>query len=267
MGATREFLEKYQKAKIYYLNNIPNTSITKTASMFNIDRAALSRRLRSEGIEIINYQNLLKFNNKFFDKIDTEEKAYWLGFLYADGAISKDGRNIVELSLKSSDINHLEKFKSSLGFKKEKHIFQDDIRCRIEIVDKHTRQQLIFLGCTPRKSLTLTFPTEEQVPFYLLPHFLRGYMDGDGSVYLGKQKNKNGTVKEFPRLSILGTHNFLSNAIEKMNWPIAKIRQPSGAYAVEWAHHKAKYILDTLYQNATIYLDRKMEKYQYICRL
>lgn len=54
--------------------------------------------------------------------IDTEEKAYWLGFLYADGAVSKN-TNTIELSLKSSDISHLEKYKSSLSFETNKHIY------------------------------------------------------------------------------------------------------------------------------------------------
>ena len=65
--------------------------------------------LQENGIEVINYQNLTKFNENVFDSIDTEEKAYWLGFIFADGYISLKG-NSFELSLKGSDSEHLDKF-------------------------------------------------------------------------------------------------------------------------------------------------------------
>jgi len=87
-----------------------------------LDRGTLSNNFKAEGIEIINKQNITKFNENYFDVIDNPDKAYWLGFLYADGAISSNN-NTVELSLKSSDIKHLEKFRDNLGFSKDKHIF------------------------------------------------------------------------------------------------------------------------------------------------
>ena len=49
-------------------------------------------------------------NEHFFDTIDTQEKAYWLGFLFADGNVSNIS-NTVSISLKGDDIAHLEKFK------------------------------------------------------------------------------------------------------------------------------------------------------------
>ena len=57
------------------------------------------------------------------------------------------------------------------------------IRCKCDFSD------LNKLGVVERKSLILTFPTEQQVPKHLMPHFIRGYFDGDGSVYKQKQGN------------------------------------------------------------------------------
>ena len=76
---------------------------------------------------------------------------------------------------------------------------------------------------------------------------------------IGKD-HKNEYTK--PRLSILGTKNFLENLLEKTGWKKASIGHPSGAYSIEWGGKYVMEYLNQLYQNATIYLDRKYEKYQ-----
>lgn len=254
MSQSNEYKEKYQLAKQMYLEG---KSLTQIGKELHMDRGKLSTNLKADNIIVVNKQNITKFNENFFDEIDTEEKAYWLGFLYADGAISSS-RNTIELSLKSTDIHHLEKFRDALGFSKDKHIFQDDIRCRIEITNKHLKQSLIKLGCVPRKSLVLTFPSQEILPQKFLYDFIRGYIDGDGSVMIGKN-HRNEYVK--PRLSILGTKVFLEELLVRTNWKKAKIQQPSNAYCVEWGGNYVLDYLDQLYANATIYLDRKYQKY------
>lgn len=66
----------------------------------------------------VNPNKLRKYDygycENLFKAIDTEEKAYWLGFLYADGNISKD-KNVIELSLKESDIEHLKQYRKFLN--------------------------------------------------------------------------------------------------------------------------------------------------------
>lgn len=143
----------------------------------------MSRKLKAKGIEIINHQNETKFNEHIFDVIDTEEKAYWLGFIFADGYISSRD-NGFELSLKGSDIEHLHKFNKFMEHNKDnvklgevKNKDKTFLRCRWGIVNKHLWNTLNNLGCTPRKSLTLQFPNiseELEIPF------IRGYFDGDG---------------------------------------------------------------------------------------
>lgn len=160
--------------------------------------------------------------------------------------------------MKSDDICHLEKFRDFLGFSKDKHIFQDSVRCRISFRNSKTKQDLIDLGCIPRKSLVLTFPNKKQVPSYLIPHFVRGYIDGDGSVMIGS--------KNTPRLSILGTYNFLYELRKQMGWKENKVlykksQEKTGVCVVEWSGRYVINYLDDIYKNANIYLDRKYEKY------
>nr|DAU35768.1 MAG TPA: endonuclease [Caudoviricetes sp.] len=254
---TQEYLDKYNEAKERYLAG--GISLTKLAAQYGLDRGTFAKNLKQDRITIINEQNKSRMNQYFFDNIDTEEKAYWLGFLYADGAIGSSN-NSIELSLKSSDSHHLDKFISSLNFK-NKTIFKDDIRCRVTFQNKHLHDRLIQLGCTPRKSLTLTFPSSEQVPNTLIRHFIRGYIDGDGSVMIGLNHKKERVV---PRLSILGTESFLKSLILTMGWKENNISHPSGAFAVEWGGKYVFKYLEDLYKDSTIYLDRKYQRFLYL---
>lgn len=255
MAQSNEYKIKYEIAKKMYLEQ--EKSLTQIGKELGLDRAKLSNNLKKDGIEIINRQNITKFDETFFDIIDTEEKAYWLGFLYADGCVYKNNNNI-ELSLQTFDIKHLEKFRKSLCFDKNKHIFQDNKRCRIVFANKHMKNSLIKQGCYPNKSLFLTFPDEDILPNNLLFDFIRGYIDGDGSVMIGKNHRNEYTI---PRLSILGTKEFLTELLNKTNWRICKIQHPSNIYSVEWSGKYVMEYLNQLYSKATIYLDRKYKKY------
>lgn len=255
MGQSQEYRNKYLQAKNLYLQG--KLSITQICEQFHMDRGRFSKNLKADGIEVINKQNITKFNENYFDQIDSERKAYWLGFLYADGSISSTD-NTIELSLQASDYKHLQKFSEDLGFSSDKRILKDDVRCRIMFANKHVKERLIQLGCPPKKSLILTFPTEEQVPQKFLYDFLRGYTDGDGSIMLGAN-HKGEYVK--PRLSLLGTKAFIEEMLARTGWRVQTIQHPSGAYCIEWGGYYVFEYIEQLYKNATIYLDRKYQKY------
>ena len=158
-------------------------------------RQTLAKYFKQLGIEIVNKQNRLKFDNTIFDSIDTEEKAYWLGFIFADGTINsspleinKKPKYTIEISLKADDFHHLKKFNTFMKYKKNGVKIQDAKcgkvickRCRWTITDKHLWETLNNYGCTPKKSLTLKFPDENIFKSKdLIRHFIRGYFDGDG---------------------------------------------------------------------------------------
>lgn len=253
MGVHPEYLDKYLIMKQEYLSG---KSLSKVCREYKADRGSFSKRLKQDGIEIINKQNLVKVNECYFDEIDCQEKAYWLGFLYADGAISSKS-NCIELSLSSRDVEHVRKFQRALEYSGDR-LFLDDVRCRFEFCSKHMKETLISRGCFPRKSLTLKFPTESQLNYNFLFDFIRGYVDGDGSVMVGKNHRGERVV---PRLSILGTYDFLNNLMVTTKWNHVKISHPSGCYSAEWGGRYVKEYIVKLYENATVYLDRKYQKY------
>lgn len=146
------------------------------------------------------------YNKDYFREVDTTEKAYWLGFLYADGCINRfykgdELRSMsLEVTLQSQDKEHLEKLKNSLSANVpiQNRIISGKYKAnRLVINNTKLCNDLIKLGCTPQKSLTLTFPTEKQLKSEYISHFIRGYFDGDGFVsytehnVFHKHRNKN----------------------------------------------------------------------------
>ncbi|BAL85177.1 hypothetical protein SELR_pSRC500030 (plasmid) [Selenomonas ruminantium subsp. lactilytica TAM6421] len=151
-----------------------------------IERSPIQYSLEVEGKENMIRHRKYEFDFDFFETIDTEEKAYWLGFLYADSTITEKS---VRLDLQAKDLDHLIKFRDALrGFDKEPRYREEENSYLIYFNSKKMVQDLVRLGCMPRKTDLIRFPTEEQVPKHLRVHFIRGYIDGDGGFYPRKKR-------------------------------------------------------------------------------
>lgn len=243
-------------------------SIPQICSILNISKSTVCRKCKQLKIKVINYHNSLKFDNMVFDCIDTEEKAYWLGFLYADGNVHSNS-NIVSLNLKGSDINHLAKFNSFI--KNTKNVCTKKVKlnnkeyrvCQVSVCNKHFKETLISLGCIPKKSLILKFPDinifkEEKLVY----DFIRGYVDGDGCLTFSKCGRLN--------LNILGTYEFLSELIKYFPGKFTKVhkikRLKSNTWNIQNCGKNADDVTEILYKNATIYLDRKYDRFAVLNR-
>lgn len=240
---------KYSQETIQKIIELHNSGkgVTEIGKLLNLDRAAVSRNLKKLGFDT-SRNTLIK---DIFHIIDTEEKAYWLGFLYADGYVSK--YNQVEVSLTLEDEDHLIKLKNFINTNTE--IIKDDHRCRLLFCSKELAKDLANLGCVNNKSLILTFPTEEQVPQELLRHFLRGYVDGDGCLCC---------TEKTQQFSITSTKEFFNGMLARTGWDKSKCNYYPSGKAVTWRCHKdvMPQYLKYLYDDCNIYLNRKYEKYK-----
>lgn len=246
-------------------------SLTKLGSKYNIKRQILSERFKKWGYEIVNQQNRCRLNEKAFDNIQSEEQFYWLGFMYADGNISKEG-NRIEVRLSIKDKDHLEKFRKFLNLSTEIRtgVCNGNGFCHLSVRNKHMWDTLNSLGCTPQKTLTLQFPNislfkkKENIL-----HFIRGYVDGDGclTIYLNATKTSIRT-----ELSLIGTESFLKS-VNKLfqNKGYIKNKSSEGwdnkAFDLSFSNVPSRKIARYLYENATIYLNRKYEKFLEFCRI
>jgi hypothetical protein len=114
----------------------------------------------------------------YFHTIDSDEKAYWLGFIAADGAVYSNGRQYsITLDLQPRDLHWLERFRDTIapGAKITTHGSRSN---SVSIGSQEMVGDLMALGIGPRKSNTLEWPS---IPEALVIPFLLGYFDGDGS--------------------------------------------------------------------------------------
>jgi len=208
-------------------------------------------------------------NERIFEFIDSETKAYWLGFLAADGHVSDEGRLHLKLSL--NDVSHLEKYKSFLEYTGPIEVREDSLGKSIRRFGKHLKYKTALLRISsqkicsdlkryniiPRKSLILEFPN--RLSDNLVSHYLRGYIDGDGCWYVNVGKYNDAT------LVVLSTESFLNRIQDilfsrKLIGRIYKLKHPSKIYKLEIRGRRLiSKIAEWLYSDSTIFLDRKRQ--------
>lgn len=220
----------------------------------------ITRILKENNIKMNNtIPRKYQCNQDVFSIINSAEKAYWLGFLYADGCVSRNSL-IIRLSIK--DKSHLNKFNDFMESNALiKTGWQNSFGTTTEYANLTINsikvvQDLIKLGCIYQKSLILKFPKISQVPEKFIFHFIRGYFDGDGSII----KNKTGNYC----VAFEGTELFLTALKEKMNITnkLEKRKKSSKTFYVRAGGNlQVLEILNKLYQNSSVHLDRKYQRF------
>ena len=201
-------------------------------------------------------------NEKYFNVIDSEDKAYFLGLMYSDGYVSKD-TNVIKISLQECDLHILEEFKTKIGYTGKIHFIKSkNDRWKntytLSICNESIINDLKRLGCCSQKSLILDFPDFNKIPKRLMRHFIRGYIDGDGSIdpkkkalritssskfiskiktYLKKEIGTNGIICHKKTDNILTDSIFFSQRLG------------------------SEKILDWVYKDSSVYLHRKYNSY------
>ena len=246
--------------------------IWKLAKMFKSSEETISKLLKANGVEVVRNGVRASFNHHIFDSIDTEEKAYWLGFIWADGCIinvKEEKKNYAfELGISIKDYDHLVKFCNFIGLSTSKIQIRDFCShfvnsgsglinsgkiCRVQFSNEHFWNTLNNYGCRPNKTYNEIFPETSIFKFSnLLKHFIRGFFDGDGWVYLDQNKRIV--------TGLCGQECFLNKLQEKLPSMLRKKlyqQKDSIIYDIKWIGNNSIEFLNYIYDNATIYLDRK----------
>lgn len=191
--------------------------------------------------------------NNIFNSVNNEEAAYLLGFISADGCISKT-KNSIRIHLKNSpsEIKLINKFYKILELK-NKIYYPNDNSILLIANNKKMKESLLKLGIKSAKTFSLPFLSLEK---NLMPHYIRGYFDGDGWISYSKPNNNSYITTGF-----IGNPTFCSDLNKYLNKVIGlnlcetkknkMIQlQCSGCF-------KCYKLLDYMYKNSSIYLDRK----------
>ena len=271
MNTKQRRLSHQEKNELFKMFETGDYTGTKLSEIFNVTPNAVCSLLKRNGYKSKSPSELKRkypIQEDFFDKIDTEEKAYILGLLYADGYNNTD-RNSVSLGLKETDKEVLDKITAliqptkplqyiNMSSQRNKEGFENSKnQYRLVIANKHISERLIYLGCSKAKTHNLTSPTEEQVPSHLIRHFVRGYFDGDGSVSGDKQK----------QFCFVGTIDFLlplqQILVKELNFSKTKLDRrhkdrDNNIRSLRYCGvNQCITFRDWLYKDATIYLERK----------
>lgn len=152
-----------------------------------ISRPTLNNLIKNYAVEneytynCLLHSKRISCNITFFDKIDTEEKAYVLGFFLADGWITSDGKN-VGFAVRDIDIDVLQKIQTVIRHtgKLRKYLNGSNNKMvELRVGSKYLVKALTALGISVNKSFTADIP--KNMPSNLIPSLLRGLFDGDGS--------------------------------------------------------------------------------------
>jgi hypothetical protein len=209
-----------------------------------------------------------KYNldESFFEKIDSEEKAYWLGFFSGDGAITD--KNRIRITLNIKDGEHLKKFREVVKWTGKDYYHRDTNAVEVNFRSLKMVRGLKQYYITSRKTFTVKFP---YLPTSFERHFIRGVFDADGCISRAirlTQKNSGHRYLSYGgEFGIEGNREFVSaiqSRLIELGLPCNSINYPGKTInRLRYGGiNQLKKIYQYLYENATIFLERKKKVFE-----
>lgn len=251
--------------KNYVIDSIINKKIpiSHICKELKIGNPAIYLMFKNNGIEYSYDTSIIRKytrDSNYFSQIDSQEKAYWLGFLFADGNVSKKSSE-VRLQIHKNDISALEEFNKSICSNRPIRINKSDI-ATFAVADKKIKSDLINLGCTPEKSLTIKFPN---IPQEFCKSFILGFFDGDGCIAKGKHRNGKDFSYSF---SVIAPIDFIMEMVKHLyihdnKYYITNAHRTDKIQELKVSgNYRVFKLLEDLYENHNYFcLERKKERY------
>jgi predicted DNA-binding protein YlxM (UPF0122 family) len=234
---------------------------------YGLHRSTIQQILIKNGIQL-RLQNYTSRKHTltdvhYFNRIDTEEKAYILGLLFADGNINKNG---FEISLAETDKELLDKLsiifynKIILGYRKSKLCgkYVSKPQYRLIVTSQIIKNDLIKHGCVQSKTFKIVLP---KLNIDLYRHFIRGYFDGDGSICIPSKKPQNITI------TITSNKKFCDELAEYIKSIInvntkSIIRYKNVGCVRLTGRKQIIRFMNWIYTDSNLFLERKFNKYK-----
>lgn len=240
----------------------------------NLNRNTIKNILNENNIRIRKHEEynyrIYPLNENCLDQIDSEIKAYFLGFFFADGCNYYDHylKNIkykIRIQIQSNDDYLLDIFNKHLFYTTKPILkIKNKNQSVFELQSKILSTRLYELGAISKKTYNLSFPIIEEKYYH---HFIRGYFDGDGFIsdYPYKKQGRQ-------RMSIVGCKDiikyiqdiFINNIGLNPN-KLMKNNKQEYLRILEYGGDKNMIkIYNYLYKDSTIFLERKKQRFEKI---
>lgn len=235
----------FAKIKQEYISGASQKSI---GLKYGVDPSTISRLLNKNGVSQNNVPNTL------FSCFSANE-CYWAGFIAADGCVYKN-RIILEVS--SKDYNHLLSFKNFSRCRNNVRVFDrgEKSYCNFRFRSSHVAKNLdIYFNVRPRKTYVYIDPPS--LPSYNIRDFIRGYIDGDGSIYMNSGYIRLKITSSSERLLL-----WFGEKIQQLTSIVAnglyKSTKEAKSKDLIYSGNNAKNILNVIYKDGDQYkLERK----------
>jgi len=237
----RKYTDGISAKQLGFEYSVVDTTITSL-----LKRHGVSTRSRSDA------RRTNQIREDIFDTI-TEESAYWIGFILADGNVYHGGpkhSKSLNFGLASRDWEHLEKFKKFIGSNKSLYYYRNSVF--ISFYSNRIVEKLAEYGIVPRKSKIAKVPDALKNN----RHFWRGMIDGDGWVTMGSLK--------YPNVGLCGTINVVENFMNFVGKRVTLRTKGENFGEIRYYATTGQTLARYLYDGATIFLQRKYDQYKYI---
>lgn len=243
----KDIIERYKSGE----------SVLAISKIYDVSNNTIKRLLDKHNIKSRGNRKHF-YKEDIFKKIDTAEKAYWIGFITADGYINEK-KHFMRIKLQERDKNHLNKFvkfiKGDKGMiKYEYHNITGNKQYYVEVNGKDFINSLVSLGIRQGKSTNEQWC--KQVPEKYLKDYIRGIIDGDGCIDV---KRKNFDIS-CSKTILQPIQDFL---IENYGTTKTKIYNHYNTNRM-YVSVNAINILNDLYYKRCVALDRKKKDVSYI---
>lgn len=279
---SRKLNEKQEQMKQAAIEFASGVSMEEVLEKYSVCYASVYNAIKRYDIPFKKtYGRQVFFDEDFFENIDSEEKAYWLGFIMADGCVAhtttnKEVYNRVYLNVTEEDKDHLLKFKKTINhtgnfiIQIHEKSYSPTPLYYLHCNSTKMCNDLIKIGCNPRKTGNSCLP---EIPENLMRHFIRGYFDGDGAISIYSQMDKRNPLKPVARvkqeLSFTSDRNMLLQIqnvlVKECNVPHTKLKEykrTTKAVTLRYGgKQQVKRIYEYLYTDATVFLERKYNKF------
>ena len=250
---------KYSKELIYKIKELYEQGkyTTEIDTMLNLRKGSSQYILNKNNIVLRHRGPKSKIGKEdFFDCIDTEEKAYFLGYIMADGNVSvTNNQYCLKIHISIQDKEIVDKFLESINSSNKATMRMNSASYYVSLTSVHMCKRLMELGVVPQK--TGREYISDEIPKKLLHHYVRGVFDGDGITTIGKSK----------RSGFVGSINMITDILGELNENLTIFDAGKNKKVVYFLGGKkfSRKLYNYLYSDATIWLKRKKERLEYIC--